>query len=355
MRRLASIAAACAMLLVVRAPAAAEPPLDVVTRSVPPFAFQDADGRWQGIAIELFERTAADLGREFRYREVTLKEMLAALADGQADVAVGALSVTAEREAMFDFTHAFFRTGLGIAVPNQPASGWDRSLRALLAPGFLGMVGAGVALLLIVGFLVWLLERRRNDHFPADPVRGIGAGFWWSSVTMTTVGYGDKAPATFAGRALAIVWMFASVVLISLVTASLTSSLTVEALAGDVKGESDLRRARTGTVAGSTSEARLARKGYASQPYPDLGAALADLAANKLDAVVYDQPLLRYQVKTTHADRLSVLPVTFEPQEYAFGLPNASPLRKRLNRSLLAHSHGDEWEARVTRYLGATP
>ena len=42
-----------------------------------------------------------------------------------------------------------------------------------------------------VGTLIWILERRKNpEHFSPIPVKGLGSAFWWSAVTMTTVGYG---------------------------------------------------------------------------------------------------------------------------------------------------------------------
>ena len=239
-------------------------------------------------------------------------------------------------------------------MPAESTSGFDRIVRGLASPTFLSTVGTLFTLLAIVGALIWFLERRHNTQFPADPVRGIGVGLWFSSVTMTTVGYGDKAPLTLAGRSVALIWMLVSVILFSFVTASLTTALTVDALSGKVRSEDDLRHARTGTVAHSTSATRLKKKGYAHHTYPDLKAAMTALAENKLDAVVYDQPLLRYLTKTDFADKVRVLPVMVESQDYGVGLPLGSALRKPINRALLHHGQGAEWDALVARYIGET-
>lgn len=337
------------------AAATATPPpqlMRVATRNIPPFAYQDENGTWQGIAITLWERAAADLGLTSEYTAVSLDDMLAGLTDGRFDAAVAALSVTPEREASFDFTHPFFHTGLGIAVPLNDQGSWLSVLRGLASPRFLGAVGALLLLLSLVGALVWWFERRRNSQFPEQPLPGIGAGLWWSSVTMTTVGYGDKAPATFGGRAVALVWMFASVMLVSTVTASLTTALTLDALSGSISGEDDLARARTGTVGNSTSARRLAAKGIHAHTYADADAALADLAAGRLDAVVYDRAPLRYRIRRDFAEHLQVLGVSFEPQDYAIGLPPGSPQREALNRSLLTHTRGPAWEGLLASYLG---
>lgn len=47
--------------------------------------------------------------------------------------------------------------------------------------------------------------------------------FWWAIVTMTTVGYGDFAPATPAGRLFAVIVMFAGISLTALLTATISS------------------------------------------------------------------------------------------------------------------------------------
>jgi len=57
---------------------------------------------------------------------------------------------------------------------------------------------------------------------------------------MTTVGYGDKAPVTLAGRVVGLLWMPASIILISGFTAAIASALTVGQLDHSISGLDDL-------------------------------------------------------------------------------------------------------------------
>jgi len=52
---------------------------------------------------------------------------------------------------------------------------------------------------------------------------GVSDGIWWAIVTATTVGYGDIAPQSFWGRAIAVVIMMAGVGLVSTLAASITT------------------------------------------------------------------------------------------------------------------------------------
>ena len=333
------------------APAAGNP-LVVGTKPSPPFAMKAADGSWTGISIELWKQLATSLGVTYEIREYDLPGLLAAVEHHDIDIAVASLTVTAEREQTLDFTHPIYSTGLAIATRPGGKGGAFAILRGLFTWDLAKLLGALLALLSMIGVIVWLLEHRRNDQFPRRPGPGIAAGVWWSAVTMTTVGYGDKSPVTVAGRILGIAWMFAAIIIISLFTASVTTTLTVDRLESAIKGPDDLVHARVGTIAKSTSAAYLDRHHIAFEPVATILDGEQRVARGELDAIVYDAPLLQYTARHDLGGAVIVLPATFDHQDYAFALPDGSQLREPLNRLLLAELGSDHWTELLERYLG---
>jgi polar amino acid transport system substrate-binding protein len=337
-------------------PAGAEtdaPVLRVGTKVAPPFAMKRPDGAWTGLAIEMWEQIAKDAELEYELVEMELEELLDSVEAGRVDAGVAALTVTADRERQMDFSFPFYSTGLAIAVPQRSdISGWLVVAERFLSYEFLSVVFVLSLVLLGAGFLVWLFERRANpDMFGGGPAKGIASGFWWSAVTMTTVGYGDKAPATTGGRLVGLVWMFMSVIILSSFTASIASSLTVGELAAGVQSVADLRESAVGAIAGSSAETFLLREDVLSRPYDTVEAGLDAVQRGELDAFVHDAPILRHTVGKAHADRIDVLPPRIGRQDYAIALPEDSPHKETLDRRLLVYLNSEKWRANLVRYL----
>jgi polar amino acid transport system substrate-binding protein len=310
------------------------------------------DGQWQGLAVDLWRGIAHDNGIDFRFQETSLPDMVAGVADGRYAASVGALTVTPGRELKIDFTHPYYTTGFGIVVGKAPP-GWLVLLRNFFTWGFLQAVLALAALLFVVGLLFWLAERRGNDEqFGGSARHGIGAGFWFAAVTMTTVGYGDKAPRTALGRVIATIWMFAAILIISTFTGMIASSLTESRLGSAIKNADDLQSAKVGSIEGSAAQDWLDRTGVGFKRYPTITAGLDAVASGQIDAFVYDRPLLRYLLHEEYNDRLKLVPGSFGREDYAFGLPQNSPMREKLNESLLRRIDSQPWNALVTQTLG---
>jgi polar amino acid transport system substrate-binding protein len=341
-------------------PAAAPPVADfrnrvlvIGTKPAPPFSMQDADGKWQGISIQLWREIAKELKLKFKFKKVTLKQLISQAEAQKLDGSVAALTITAKRESRIDFTHPFFTSGLGIAVRSkEKTSTWD-TVKRIFSMGMIKVLLALLGLLTLIGVIIWIFERKRNaEEFGGGVAQGIGAGLWYSAVTMTTVGYGDKSPRTLGGRLVGLVWMFASIIIISSFTATMTTTLTVSRLESSIKGPKDLANKKVGSVANSTSDAYLKDQGIAVKHYPNVLASLQGVAKGEVDAAVYDAPIMRYLAKSKLRGKVRVLSVTFERQDYGFALPNNSPLREEINRILLKKISQSSYKNIVKRYLG---
>jgi len=336
------------------------PKLAVGTKVVKPFAFKSADGRWTGISVDLFEEMTRDFGYEIEWRESPSTDALVdEVAAGRVDLAVAAITMTPARAERVDFTNSMYQSGLGIAVRSEPQGAWA-AFRQLLSVEAIGGVAFFLGVLVGVGVLVWLLERRNNPDFEPQPRAGIWSGFWWSAVTMTTVGYGDKAPKTVPGRILGLIWMFASIILISSFTAAVASELTADRINSTVSGAGDLHRVKVGAKAGESPDRVLRGMGITPQSYGSVADGLAALANGEIDAFVHDAPVLQYEIVTGSelAGRVSVLPRTMRVEEYGIAVarpedPNRrNDLRDRLNKALLASKIDGRLEEISRRYLG---
>lgn len=327
--------------------------LRVGVKVAPPFVIKADDGSLDGLAMDLWAALAERLNVEATIVEVpTADGLIDRVAAGQLDVGVGALTVTPARERSIDFTQPYFNAGLGIATQRGNSGLWT-TIKRLVSWQFVSAVAVLGVLLLAVGVLMWLLERKANaEQFGGSTSTGIGNGFWWSAVTMTTVGYGDKAPVTPAGRLLGLVWMFAGIITVSGFTAAIASALTVDQLSTKVTGADDLPKVRVATVADTASADYLTAQGIRYRGLSSPADALAALADGKVDAVVHDRPILRYALQQQADQSLTVLPAPIRAEDYALALPQGSPLRERLNPALLEIIQSDEWAARRAAYLG---
>lgn len=229
---------------------------------------------------------------------------------------------------------------------------WGTLRRAMTSFNFLQAIVALIGLTLGAGILVWLLERRQNEYFGGGVTKGISSSVWWSTLAMTQRSSAEKGPQTILGRFVATIWLVVSVITIAVFTAGVTSVLTTSQIQGTITGVSDLASVRVGTVKGTSSEGDLIRRKLKFQSYDTVRDGLKALRAGRLDAFVYDKPLLAWAIRQGYASRLKVLDISIEAQNYAFAVPPDSPLRKTLSIAILDTIRNEEWtEARI-RYLG---
>src|SRR5215470_3135608 len=113
------LTAALSLLLVLTASAGAQPAareLRIATRVLPPLVV-DHNGTLTGFSIDLWEKIAERLQLKMRYQVAPdVRALLEEVRAGRADLGVAAISITAGREATFDFSHPILNAGLQIMV-----------------------------------------------------------------------------------------------------------------------------------------------------------------------------------------------------------------------------------------------
>lgn len=326
--------------------------LVIGTREAPPFAMKNSDGEWSGLSIDLWQEVARRLELNYEFKEMGSPEtLIAGVANGTLDASISAITVTADRAELVDFTQPYYNSGLGIVVPTKTDNAWWAMLAGFFSIRFLEVIAVLVLVLLSAGFGVWFFERKANaEQFGGSTHRGLAAAFWWSAVTMTTVGYGDKAPQTIGGRAIALIWMFTSVIIISSFTAQIATSLTINTLNSAIHGPADLPRFKISTVGNSTAAHFLTKRHVPVTAFNTIEEALKTVASGQADACVYDAAIIKYYLRKE--PKLSLLPASFDPRDYAIALPLNSPLRKSLNITLLEIEQSDLWPLLRHRHLG---
>jgi ABC-type amino acid transport substrate-binding protein len=313
---------------------------------------KDVEGEWEGIAVELWEDVAQELGLVYELRQYTIGEIEGALQSGEVAAVITAIA-SAESEPRVEYSHPYYSTGLGIAVPIAGGlPGWLVVVENLVSWDFLKILAFVVVLLFLIGLAIWRLERRANPEQFAKTRGGIADGIWWAAVTMTTVGYGDKVPKTRLGQPFGGLWMFAALVLVSVFTAQVTTALTVSSLHGRVRGPGDLPHVHVGAVGNSPAQSQLSRQfGVKASGYDDLPSGLDALIGGKIDAFVASRPLLRHIVANNYTGEIRVLGSGVLRQDYAIALPLGSPLRKPINGAVLRFIQTETWDGIQRRYL----
>jgi polar amino acid transport system substrate-binding protein len=337
--------------------AAEDAPLKVAVYEAPPYGQVEADGSIDGLSVDLWRRAAESLRREYHLVPVTqMEEILKGLERKDFDAAIGAITITPARLARVDFSYPTHRSGAAVAMRQDSGP-----IAALVSYGaVLGeltpLIALTFGLLIAMGVAMWLAERPMRPHSHESVVDSLRDGIYWAVVTMTTVGYGDKTPKTTAGRAIAVVWMLASVALVSILSTSIVSRMTADRVVGALRlTEADLEGKRLAAVAHSSGAEYLDERRLKYAPFDDLSAALTALGRRDVDAVVNSVGALQYLVSTRFKDKIRPPYGVLEPVYMAIALPPGSVLKKPLDEALVGITASQEWRQIEDGYFGGQP
>lgn len=105
----------------------------------------------------------------------------------------------------------------GVALFRRAMRPWENAIDMSI----LKTAGITATLVILIASLIVMDLERMNPN-----LNTFGEALWWSIVTATTVGYGDRVPLTPAGQFIAVILMVLGIGLFGTLAATLTSAVT---------------------------------------------------------------------------------------------------------------------------------
>lgn len=254
----------------------------------------------------------------------------------QLDVLIGPIPITSSLAKKILFTQPYQRGELGLAVLDKNVSIWSRIQTQIMT--VLTLIATALCLAGIVAFFIWRIERKRNSsQFALGKHRGMLDALWFTIVTMMGVGYGDKVPVTTSGRTLSAVWMLVGIIIVSSITAGITTFFTVASLPPVNSVGSGLLNNSHIAVYGSLG-AKLVENKLNAQPRMAKGVeeAFEWLNDGFVKAIVADRVELLYYLKQHPDMRATVTQTNIDVAHYGFLFSPSNSLNyEKINVELL--------------------
>ncbi|MFK8046204.1 MAG: transporter substrate-binding domain-containing protein [Crocinitomicaceae bacterium] len=307
----------------------------------------------KGIVVEIWDEIANE--NNWQYKYVPFKKITDAIdsfENGKIDLLVGPVSITSSRVDKIFFSQPFYNSSIAIVSINKDLTLWQK-ISPFFSFQLLMAVCVFLIILAIVGAMLWLAERKASpEQFPNSPVAGIGSGMWLAIVTMSTTGYGDKAPITLMGRTIAGVWMIISLISATSMVAGIASTLTLSSLGKTtITHIEQLSDKKAVTIIDSPAEEFLSQSHIKTISVQSIEEAFHKLKNNEVNAIVYDRPQLLHYLKHNNNQDLYISETEYFKQGYGFAFLQNSILVNDVNKSLLELSESGEKERIINFYL----
>jgi polar amino acid transport system substrate-binding protein len=315
----------------------------------PPFVICE-NSKISGISIDLWREISDSLQIKYEYKEYKYFDLVNALEKSELDISIAPLVVTSKLLKRLYFSQPFYITSLAVALPIRFKQSMIHFLLDFFSKDFQIMLIVILLITAFFSFLVWIVERKSRTKTFRKGINGFGESLWWAIVTLTTVGYGDITPKTKFGRLISGLWMFISIIIVSIFTATVASHLTVNKLQTEIKDISDISDLHIGSINGTGSSNFLLNRGINFINYPSVLDGLKAVDKKEINAFVFDQAILEYYIiKNKLNEKIEILRSGSNKEYFSFSSANPKLMRK-VNPVLIKVVNSLEWNNILNKY-----
>lgn len=328
--------------------------LKVGVYTSPPF-IQKEGTRYSGMAIDIWEHAAGNLGWKYTYQEFpNYAELVNAVADGTVNVAVADLTVTEDRARRLDFTYPWYDAGLRIMINSHASSDFMEVIEDLSQAGHLENYLMLFGLILVATAIVTLFDRRFDPDFPKRWRDGTAESFYQVMSMATSGKSSHKNLFGWIGRIWQALWMAVGVAIIAYVTSSIASVMTASHIENSINSLTDLQGKTVGVRAGSATQEYLQKARFDVKAFDHIEDASSALANGDVAALVGDAPVMEYYVHNNPKMPFEVVGNIFRPDKYAFGVTYGSQLANPLSLQIIRLHESGQLEEFKQKYFGFT-
>jgi ABC-type amino acid transport substrate-binding protein len=199
--------------------------------------------------------------------------------------------------------------------------------------------------------ILWIVERRSSERFRKGYLRGMGEGLWAVALIVATGEHGDRDAPRIVKRLIVFAMWLLGVVLIAQLTATVTSTQTVERLESNIHGPADLTGKMVATVRGTVAADYLNAQGIQHLDVASAEEGCAMVLNGEVPAMVFDAPTMQYLARKLGKGSLRVVGPIFAAQKYGIAVPDGSSLRKRLDTALLGMYEDGRYRAIYNKWF----
>tara|TARA_R110000765_G_scaffold7963_9_gene26163 strand:+ start:3502 stop:4551 length:1050 start_codon:yes stop_codon:yes gene_type:complete len=299
--------------------------------------------------LDVWSMVAKDMGAEYELTRVdSLNTLLKDTQAGVYDVALGGISITSEREKLVDFSKPYLNAGLRVMFKdsNKQETVAESIFNLTFVKQFASSMFSNEVLvigfwyiifILIMAHIVWISEMGDNSIDDRWYI-GVPQAAYFCIVTSSTVGYGDFTCKKIVGRISALFLIVVGVAFFANLNGRITADNVVRQITTNyITGVDDLKDGIVGTKDGqNTSVEALEELGITHTKFRGdtwHTEAVRALRDGKIDAIVYDSPLID-KIAKENVDLITLDKLYF-PQYYGIVLKDNSEYEERINVSLL--------------------
>ncbi|XP_070579858.1 glutamate receptor ionotropic, NMDA 2A-like isoform X2 [Ptychodera flava] len=273
---------------------------------------------------------------------------------GRADMVVGGLKLSSERQKVLDFSVPFMASGVSVIVEQSrgktpPRAVWDPF-------NFLVWIMALLVFLWVTSIIVFFFEWFSPTGYARRYTEPRGSNFtfedsiWMTWALVFNNSLPHRVPKSVSGKFMTTVWAFYSLVFIALYTANLTAHMIKVETKLPIRGFMDPKmqnpysantKIKFATVQNTNTESLIASFNYRMHGYmkeylvesAEQGIQLLD--EGKLDVFIYDAMVAEYLASRDRQCDLITVDSAFAMAGYAVAFTRGSPWREKFDEALL--------------------